>query len=88
MVFDLLLFFRVNEPSTGVEDAQIVRILNVSLVKVEGYSVLLSGKVQGIEGFSLSFRDGRNVRRSGKSPVPGEASSCVLDDQALWLVAF
>ena len=80
------LLWRISELLAGMEDAQVVGELNVALVEVEGGAILLSREVQGIQSLSLSLGDGRNVCRSGKTPVSCESAARVLDYEALGCV--
>ena len=57
----LLLLRRVPEPGAGVENAQVVDILDVPLTKVQRHGVLFSRVVQRVQSFRLSFGDGGDV---------------------------
>jgi len=44
-----------------MENAQVVDVLDVALVKVERHGVLFRRVVQRVQGFGLRLGDGRNV---------------------------
>jgi len=44
-----------------MEDAQVVGVLNVALVKVKMHGILLGRKVQGVKRLRLRFSDGWDV---------------------------
>jgi len=56
-----LLLGRVREAITGVENAQIVGVLNVPLAEVEPDGESLGEEVECIQGFCLRFSNGWNV---------------------------
>jgi hypothetical protein len=76
------LLRRIPKLPPSMEDTQVIDILNITLLKVKHHSVLLGSVMQSIKGFSLGFRDGRDVIRPWQAPVPCECPPRILDDQS------
>lgn len=71
-----------------MEDAQVIHVLDVALLKVERHAALLGQEVQRVERLGLRLADGRDARTPRGVLVSGEASAGVLDDDALRCAAF
>ncbi len=78
----LLLLCRVPKAGAGVENAQVVDILDVALTKVQRHGVLFGRVVQRVQGLGLGFGDGRNIGGPRQAPIPRESAPGVLDDEA------
>ena len=63
-----------------MEDAQIVDILDVSLLEVEPEIVLLREEVNRIESLSLGFGNGRDVGGAREALEACEKATGILDD--------
>ena len=58
----LLLIRGVSEPIAGVEDAEVVDVLDISLTKIKTYMESICKEMKSVEGFGLGFGDRRDLR--------------------------
>ena len=49
------------EPISGMEDTQVIHILHIAFLEVQGSTMLLSQKMQCIQCFCLCLADGRDI---------------------------
>ena len=82
---NLLLILGVLERVAGVEDAEVVDILDIALTKVQTSVESLSEEVKSVERFGLGFGNWRNAGRSRESLVSREGSSGILDDDSFFV---
>jgi hypothetical protein len=66
-----------------MEDAQVVDVLNVALLKLRVDAELLSSEVQGIKGFSLGFRDGWYFCAAREGSESDEVAAPILERDSL-----
>ena len=69
----------ISEPIPGMEDTQIVDILNIALLEVEVQRILLREEMKSVEGFSLCFCDLGNVTGARKTLEACEEAACILN---------
>lgn len=65
-----------------MEDAEIVHILDIPLMKIQRHGVFLGRVMQGVKRLRLSLADGWDVRRAGEAPVSSEAPAGILNNEA------
>ena len=71
------------EPVPGMKNAQIVDVLNVALLKVQGSAILLRQKMQGIKRLRLRLGDWWNIGRSRLREKAREIAARILDQNPL-----
>ena len=69
----------ISESIPGMEDTQIVDILNIAFLEVEVQRILLCEEMKSVEGFSLCFCDLGNVTRTRKTLETCEVAACILN---------
>ena len=69
----------ISESIPGMEDTQIVDILNIAFLEVEVQRILLCEEMKSVEGFSLCFCDRGNVTRARKALEACEVTACILN---------
>lgn len=67
-----------------MEDAEVIDVLHISLLKVQRGTVFLRQEMQGIQGLGLRFGDGGDVRGPGLGLKAGEIAPRVLNEDAIW----
>ena len=79
-----LLVMIVLEFITGVEDTEIVDVLDIALTEIKAYMESICKEVKSVECFGLSFGNWWDVRRPREGLVTREYPSGVLDDDSLF----
>lgn len=77
----------VFESITGMEDGQIIHILNVALLKVEFHVEPLAEKMESVKSLCLSLCDRRDSFGSWQGSKACEISASILENYALWQVS-
>jgi len=69
-----------------MENAQIIQILNITFLEVQGQAEFLSKKVQCIESFCLCFCDWRDAWSPWNIQEPCKVTKSILGYDPLWRV--
>ena len=80
---DFILLLPVSITITSVEDAQIVYILYITLLKVKVQTVISCAEFESIECFCLGLGDRRYGGWPSEAPVSSENASNILDQKSL-----
>lgn len=67
-----------------MEDAQVVYVLDIALLKVQGCAMFFGYEVQGIQCFGLCFGDGRDIWRPGLGEKSSKVPPSILDEHPFW----
>lgn len=81
-MIDLLLLLGVGEAIAGVENAHVVRVLDVALLEVQFHRKLVAKIMEGVEGFGLRLGNWRDFLTSREGTIPDKVSTSVLNGQA------
>lgn len=73
-----LLFRCISVALTGMEDGQVVDVLDVALLEIKGFAVFLRVELQRVQCLGLCFTDGRNGRGPWRVTKSREDSPEVL----------
>jgi hypothetical protein len=82
----LLLSRLIHEPISRMENAQIVHILHITLLKIQGQAESISEKMKCVQCFGLSLGDGWDIGASWKVEKSREAATRILDHCSFWIV--
>jgi hypothetical protein len=69
----------ISESIPGMEDTQVVDILNIALLEVEVQRILLREEMKSVEGFSLCFCNRGNVTGARKTLEACKVAACILN---------
>lgn len=83
---DLLLVAGVLKPAAGVEDIELIDVLDIDLMKSKTHAGSVYKEVKSVESFGLGFGNGWDVGRLRGGLIPRESSSDVLHDDSLFFI--
>jgi len=83
VVEDSLSSWSINKSVSCMKDAQIVYILNISLLKIQGQTKSFCQEMKCIKSFGLGFSNWRDIKTSREIEESSETSTCVLDHDSL-----
>ena len=82
----LLLSRFIYEPISSMENARIVHILHITLLKIQGQAESISEEMKCVQCFGLSLGDGWDIGASWKVEKSREATTRILDHYSFWIV--
>ena len=83
---NLLLTMGVLKSIAGVENAEVVDILDIALTEIKTRMESLCKEVKSIECFGLGFGNGRDFRRSREGLIPCKCPSSILNYDSLFVL--
>jgi hypothetical protein len=84
---NLLFILGIPKSITGVENGDVVDVLNIALLEICRYAETLTQEMQGVQSFGLGFGDGWEMVAAGESSETNVVTTGVLEHDSFWGLA-